>query len=408
MTLLPRLAPSTPIDPLPGALPRGVPPGIQALGRVGSCLSDELMRPRRAGGGDVVSVSGSPRRAPPPHVLEAARGALGETGYAPGRGMPRLQQAIAQRVHARSTVFIDPETQVVVTNGAMQALHVIMTALLAPGDEVVIPAPCFSYDGLVQLAGARPVHVPMSAGDGHAWDFDRLEAAIGPRTKLLVVNTPVNPTGHVLAREDLLRIGAIAHAHDLLVVADEAYDRLVYDGRRHVSLLGIAGMAERTLLVQSATKSFAMGAWRMGWIVAPPAYTTIFAKMIEWMMLAANHVAQAAVTAALTGPQDWLADLAAEFQDRRDLAVECAGRIDGLSFAVPRGGPFLLPDVSALGVSGDAFAERLITEHGLRVSGGSSYHAPDCIRVPFGGTREAIEETFRRIELAAQDLRRRA
>ena len=165
------------------------------------------------------------------------------------------------------------------------------------------------------------------------------------------------------------------------------------------------GMAERTLLVQSATKSFAMGAWRVGWIVASPVFTTVFARMIECMMLAVNHVAQAAVAAAIRGPQDWLQDLAAEFQGNRDLAVRLLGEVDGVSFVVPQGGPFLLPDVSGLGVAGDAFCERLIIEHGLRVNGGSYYNSPECIRIPFGGTHAAIEESFRRIQTAVEKLK---
>jgi aspartate/methionine/tyrosine aminotransferase len=367
-----------------------------------------MARPRKLSGLDIVPLSGSPRRPPPPHVLAAAEVAMRDTGYAPGRGVQGLRQAIAARVDAHTGVRPDPETQVVVTNGAMQALHVIMSALLAPGDEVIIPSPCFSYDGLVKLAGAQPVYVPMRVDAQYAWDFDRVKAAITPRTKLLIINTPMNPTGRVLSRADLIQLADIAHTHNLLVVSDEAYERLVYDDHEHLSIYGLDGMAERTLLVQSATKTFAMGAWRVGWVVAPPAFTTIFAKMVEWMVLAVNHVAQAATAAALSGPEDWLQDLAAEFQSNRDVSVDLLRSIEGVTFVVPQGGPFLLPDVSALGVGGDEFAETLITEHGLRVSGGSYYNAPDCIRIPFGGTHEAIEETFARIQAAVRSLPGRA
>lgn len=377
---------------------------IEGLGRVGSCAADEMAQPRKRRGGDTVSLSGSPRRPPPPHVIEAAQAAMGETGYAPGRGVPALRQAIAARVRNDTGVLIDAATQVVVTNGAMQALHVIMMGLLTAGDEVIVPTPCFSYDGLVRLAGATPVYVHMQMNDDYAWDMERIRAAITPRTRLLIVNTPMNPSGHVLSSEELHSLAEIARAHDLLLIADEAYDRLVYDGLRHRSIFGVEGMAERTVLVQSATKSFAMGAWRVGWIVAPPVLTTVFARMIEWMMLAVNHVAQAAAAAALAGPQDWLDDLAAEFQHNRDIAVAGLRRIAGISFVVPQGGPFLLPKVSALGVGGDDFAATLITEHGLRVSGGSCYQAPDCIRFPFGGTHAAIEEACRRIQLAIDSL----
>jgi aspartate/methionine/tyrosine aminotransferase len=375
------------------------------LGRVGSCASDELAIPRQRAGKDFVPISGSPRIEPPQHVLEAAMGAMKATGYAPRRGAPALQKAVADRIERKTGVVVDPETQVVVSNGAMQALHIIMTAMLEPGDEVIIPIPSFSYEGLVQLAGGTPVPVEMPAEDDYAWDFDRLEAAVTPRSRMIIVNTPVNPTGRVLTRDELARLVRFAEAHDLLIVADEAYDRLIYDHNEHVCPYGIEGAAERTILVQSATKTFAMGAWRVGWIVSTPEYTNAFARMIEWMMLACGQISQAAVAAAITGPRDWLASMASDFQANRDLAIEALSTFDGVSYVVPQGGPFLLPDVSSTGLSGDDFAELLIQEYGLRVSGGSYYGAPRSIRVPFGGTPEAVRTTFERIEDALRRVR---
>jgi aspartate/methionine/tyrosine aminotransferase len=388
--------------PAPEAI--GIPFSTLALERFGACEAEDLLRPRAQSGRDVVQLSGAPRLAPPEHVLVAAQAAMRETGYAHGRGLPVLRQAVARRVERNTGVAVDPDTQVVVTNGAMQALHVIMTALLGAGDEVIIPTPGFSYDGLVKLAGGCPVHVQMSLEDDWAWDMERIEAAVTPHTRLLMVNTPTNPTGRVLSVRETEQLAAIAQRHRLLVVVDEAYDRMVYDGREHHSIYSVPGMAERTLLVQSATKSFAMGAWRIGWLVAPPAFTEAFAKVVEWMMLAVNRVAQAAVEAALSGPQDWLADVGPHFQANRDLAVRLLRTVEGIRFSVPQGAPFLLPDVSALGVSGDEFAHTLITEHGVRITGGSYYHAPQCFRMPFGGTSDAIAECVRRVALAASAL----
>ncbi|WIH04879.1 aminotransferase class I/II-fold pyridoxal phosphate-dependent enzyme [Xanthomonas translucens pv. graminis] len=376
-----------------------------AIGRVGSCFADELSQQRKREGGDIVPLSGAPRRPPPAHVIEAAQRAMTETGYAQGRGILALRQALATKVAGETGIRVDAEQQIVVTNGAMQALHIIMTGLLAPDEEVIIPSPCYSYDGLVRLAGANPVIVPMRIEDDYAWDMERIRSAITAKTRLLVVNTPTNPTGRVLTMVELTELVRIAQEYDLLLLADEAYDRLVYDGRRHVSIYSIEGAAERTIVVQSATKSYAMGAWRIGWIVAPRTLTTVFARMIEWMMLAVNHIAQAAATAVISGPQDWLADLATEFQSNRDLSVGLLGTIEGISFVVPQGGPFLIPDVSRLGVSGDDFAETLIKAYGLRVSGGSHYHSPKSIRVPYGGTPAAIEETFHRMRHAVTALR---
>lgn len=377
---------------------------IQELGRIGSCASDEIAKPRRLSGGDIVPLSGSPRCSPPDHVVSAVHRMMSETGYAPGRGLPDLKEAVAQRIRRSTSTEVDPETQVVVVNGGMQALHVVMLSLIDAGDEVVIPTPCYSYDGLVRLASGNPVYVPMLSESGYSWDLDRIRAAISPRTKLLVVNTPVNPTGRVLNHDELVGLVEIANEHDLLILADEAYDRLVYDGRSHESIMSIESAAARTVLVQSATKSFSLGAWRLGWIVAPSSFVDIFAKTVEWTMIAVSRAGQAAAAAAITGPHEWLDEMVLDFQQNRDVCVKHLNEFSELSFVQPQGGPFVLPDVSALELSGDDFAKILITEHGLRVTGGSYYHAPDCIRIPFGGTQEALDETFRRMRVAIDAL----
>jgi len=227
---------------------------VQNLGRIGSCIADEMALPRKLRVEDTILISGAPRREPPEHVLEAAKSQLTATGYAPRRGMPKLQNAIAQRVERQTGQPVDASNQVVVMNGAMQALHIVMSSLLSNGDEVVIPTPSYSYDGLVRLAHGNPVYVPMSPHQDYKWDLDKIEAAITRKTKLLIVNTPVNPTGRVLSADELKHLVQIAQQHNLLIVADEAYDRLVYDDNQHVSIYGVEGAAERTLLVQSATK----------------------------------------------------------------------------------------------------------------------------------------------------------
>jgi aspartate/methionine/tyrosine aminotransferase len=307
-----------------------------------------------------------------------------------------LREGIAWRVGTECNVQIDPEREVLITNGGMNALHVIFLTILEPGDEVVVPSPCFFLEGLVHRLGAKLVFVPMAEEDGFAWDPDRIEDAITKHTKALFLNTPVNPTGRVLTLEELRQLGEIAEAHDICVLADESYDRLTYDGRRHVSMLALPAYRERTVLVRSFTKSYVMPAWRVGYIVAEAELTSSFLKMFEWINLCANHVGQAAAAAAITGPQEWLAEATWMLQANRDRAL--AG-IEGHPFSCgkPQGGPFLFPNVSSLGVDGETFASLLFQRLGVPAIPGAALQAPHHVRIPIGATSDIIDELVSRL-----------
>jgi aspartate/methionine/tyrosine aminotransferase len=376
----------------------------QDLSRVGSRAVDAQVDALRRQGHRVLPLKPHPERPIPPHVIEAAMAAVHERCSPPSRGLLRLREAIATRLQTEMAVTIDPEEHVLVTNGGMQALFVAFASLFDHGDEVLVPAPCFFLDGIAHLMGVRLRYVPMEETERYRWDHKRLETALTSRTRAIFVNTPVNPTGYVLTDGDLQRVARLASEHNLWVLADESYDRMVYDGRRHLSIFSLSEARPRTVLIRSCTKSYAMPAWRVGYLVAPSQAVAVMTKAFEWQCLYGNSVCQSAAAAALAGPQDWLADVPAEFQANRDTMCRAIAATEGLACVVPQGGPFVFINVSAVGVDGDFFARRLLYDYGVPGTPGSTMRARHHVRIAFGGEPATVEDAAHRISRAARDL----
>lgn len=382
------------------SLERWIPSIVQDLPRVASRAADEWTLSHKPEEGDMLALKPYAPLPLPEHIIRAAQEAAAHPYSAPGRGLLSLRRAISEQVAAECGTGIDPESEVLITNGGMNALHIVFLTMLEPGDEVIVPSPCFFLEGLVQRVGARLVFVPMEEQQDFRWDVDRIENAITPRSKFLLLNTPVNPTGHVLTREELEQIGRVADAHNICILSDESYDRLIYDGRKHLSPLAMPGGRERTVLIRSFTKSYVMPAWRVGYVVAQAGLTEMFFKMFEWTNLYVNHVCQAAATAAITGPQDWLAESASMLQASRDRMLTGIGGIEGVSCVAPEGGPFVFPNVSHLGVSGDSFAELLFRRFGIPAITGSAMQAPQNVRIPIGATGDTVDQVISRLHKA--------
>jgi aspartate/methionine/tyrosine aminotransferase len=323
----------------------------------------------------------------------------------PSRGLPALREAIAAHVAREGNLLLD-ETNVVVTNGAMQALNMVMRALLNPRDEVLLPAPCYFFDGVVRLAGGHPVLVPMEEQGGYAWDLDRIAAAITPRTKLLVISTPVNPTGYVPAPADMEALLALAARHNLLILSDESYNRLLYDGLSTASMAWLPGGQERTIIVQSMSKGFALHPWRVGYVVAPAALIPAFTKVLEWEVLQVNHICQAVALAALAGPQDWLAGVAAEFARLRDQLWPAVQATSALRCPRPQGGPFLFLSAPTTGWTSAQLSHWLLWEWGIPTTSGEYFHAPHHMRLAFGVSPAVLSELIGRLTAAADQLER--
>jgi aspartate aminotransferase/aminotransferase len=345
-----------------------------------------------------------PPLATPQHILRAAQDAAAHPLSAPARGLLSLREAICRRLAEECGASIDPGREVLITNGAMNALHVVFLGLLEPGDEVIVPAPCFFLEGLVERLGARLVFVSMQEERDFAWDLERIQRAISGRTKLLFLNTPVNPTGYILTQQEIEQLAHMAVVHGICILSDESYDRLAYDGRRHISPLTLADWRKHTVLVRSFTKSYVMPSWRVGYIVAEAGLTALFLKMFEWINLNANYVCQAAASAAMSGPQQWLSGASCMLQASRDRVLAGIQRLP-LKCVKPQGGPFIFPNVSQLGVQGDEFADLLLQKLGVSAVAGAAFQSPPHVRIPIGASSEIIDELVSRLQQAVEAVK---
>jgi N-succinyldiaminopimelate aminotransferase len=363
--------------------------------------------------GSVNLGQGFPDTDGPPVILDAAVAAVrgGANQYAPGPGVPALRQAIAGHQQRRYGIDLDPDRQVVVTTGCTEAIAGALLGLVDPGDEVVVLEPYYdSYTAMIEFAGGVRRPVTLRAPDFRL-DPAELEAAVSERTKLILLNTPHNPTGRVLDADELAAVARVAIAHDLLVVTDEVYEHLTFDGRPHVPISTLPGMAERTLTLSSAGKSWSVTGWKVGWATGPAELVAAVTAAKQWLTFTSGAPLQPAVAAALDAGDAFPSGLARDLQAQRDQLVTGL-REAGLTTYVPEGTYFATTDVSALGwASGGDFCRALPERAGVvAIPSEVFYDDPDApgsgrhlVRWAFCKKPEVIAEAVRR--LAAADLR---
>ncbi|HET7726303.1 MAG TPA: pyridoxal phosphate-dependent aminotransferase [Candidatus Limnocylindrales bacterium] len=353
---------------------------------------------------------GEPDFDTPAHVREAAKRALdeGATHYAPFPGIPALREAIAADVTMRKGFPADP-SQVFVTVGGKGVMLYAILGLVDPDDEVIVPDPGYPiYESLTRFVGATPVPIPIRMEREFRLDVDELASLITPRTRMLILNSPANPTGGVLTREDLTRIAELAVRHDLWVLADEIYGRILYDGAGHVSIASLPGMAERTIVLDGFSKTFAMTGWRLGYAVVPPSVIPTYSQLVINTISCAPTFVQVGAVAALTGPQDDVDAMVVEFRARRDLVVDGLNRIPGIRCARPVGAFYAFPSIAGTGLSGAELADRLLHEAGVCVLAGTAFGGvgTDHIRISYANSRENLTEALGRIERFVEGLGR--
>jgi aspartate/methionine/tyrosine aminotransferase len=354
-----------------------------------------------ATGVDVIHLEiGEPDFDTPVNVREAAKRALdaGWTHYGPALGLPALREAIAADLNARRGLAVDP-ANVVVTPGAKPIMHYAITALAGPGDEVIYPDPGFPiYESMAAFVGARPVPIALSEAHGFRLDVDELRSLVTDRTRLIVFNSPANPTGGVLSRADLEAIADIAIAHDIPVLADEIYGRIVYEGE-HISIASLPGMAERTILLDGFSKTFAMTGWRLGFAAVPPALVPAFSRLIINSVSCTSAFSQIAAVEALTGPQDAVDAMVEEFRARRSLIVDGLNSLPGVRCLLPSGAFYAFPNVSGTGMTGTEFADRMLYEAGVSVLGGSAFGrvGVDHVRVSYANSQANLRRALDRM-----------
>lgn len=304
--------------------------------------------------------SGTPDFVPPPSVFEAMQEAISSkrVQYTSWTGIPELRKAIAAKLKSENNIEYDPDTEIIVTSGAQEALMVTLMTLLDPGDNALTPSPHYDeYTRDTQILGGQLIPVATKPETNFTVDVADLEAAITPRTKALVIVSPNNPTGTVLSEQRLREIGDLAQKHDLVVVSDEIYEHYVFDGNKHTSMASLAGMRERTITMNSFSKSFGMTGLRLGYIAAPAALIESMLPFHHAMMICANVVTQYGGLAAISQSRDWFKDVLKEYDRRRHAWMALLDEI-GIGYSKPQGAYYVFIDIRSTGMTSAAFVKR--------------------------------------------------
>ncbi len=356
--------------------------------------AEERRRGALPPGIEPVPLHGTGAPALPDHVVDAVAAVLARPMQTPPvNGLGSLRQALAVELERTTTRSVDPESQILVTNGAMQALGVCFRTLLEPGDEVVVPAPTFFFGGPIRTAGGIPVYVSCSEEDGWGWDPGAIEEAIGSRTKALLLCNPGNPTGYAPSPEDVAAVVYVAERHGLAIVTDEAYEASLWDGAPFTSAFGLG---DEVIVIRSLGKSLSMPQLRLGLLAGPAEWVARCTRTFEWDCLRVSVASQEAARSALEGPRGWLERIRAATEVDRAVAIAAVAETPGLTAATPFAAPFLF-----VGSPGEGLAQQLEAV-GLPVVDGAAFEGPGYARLPFGGAAEAGDSLRQALDRWAQ------
>ena len=392
----------------PATAPSSLPPeGSQLFLRRAPRIVEEDVSYRTkmleiaAGLPDVIAIGrGDPDFHTPRHIVEAAKKALDDNQhhYTHPAGLPALREAIAD--HLKADYGLNYETdEIIVTAGVQESIMLCMLGLVSEGDEVLITSPRFtSYDMAVHMCGGTAVPVPTFEADDFALMPKEIEARIGPRSKILVLVSPNNPTGAVTPPSVIRQIAALAIKHDLIVISDEIYAKLIYDGAEHLSIGTLAGMKERTITLNGFSKSHAMTGWRIGYLAAPGDFARLMTEPRHTLSINTNTPSQFAAVAALTGPQQPILDMLGEYAERRDYLMKAIADL-GLSYGFPGGAFYLYTNVASTGEPAPAFCERLLRDGRVFVLPGRLFgdEADEHIRFSFLQPLPRLQEGVSRL-----------
>ena len=382
--------------------------------RLGTESAFEVLARARAlerAGREIVHLEiGEPDFDTPAHIKEAAKQALdaGATHYGPSAGLPELREAIAKHVAETRGVPVSPE-EVVVTPGAKPIMFFTILALVGEGDEVIYPNPGFPiYESVINFVGGVPVPIPLREESGFGFDLPLFEQRVSSRTRLIIINSPENPTGGVLDRRQIERIAAIAAARRIPVLSDEIYRQFLYEGE-FVSMMGMPGMREHTILLDGFSKSYAMTGWRLGYGVMPPPLAEHVARLMVNSASCTASFVQLAGIAALQGDQTPVARMVAEFKRRRDLLVEGLNRLPGVRCARPGGAFYVFPNITGTGRPSGEVAERILNEAGVAVLSGTAFgaHGEGYLRLSYANSEANLRLAIERMRPVFESLAKR-
>lgn len=361
-------------------------------------------RKLKASGRDVVDLSGGDPDFPTaPHITQAAIEALqnGFTHYTSSQGIPELLQAISQKLENENGVSYNPKTEIIVMPGAKQALYIAVQSIVNPGDEVILFDPAWvSYAPCVELAGGVPIYVTMNMHTGNSELHQSIKAAITSRTRLVIINSPNNPTGQVWTKEQLQILAEFAEHKNIYVLSDEIYEKIIFDDLKHHSIASLPGMSKRTMVLNGLSKSHAMTGWRLGYIAAPEAISKEMLKIHQHSSTCAPSFVQKGAVAAFTGPQDYTNHMVARYKVRRDALVSRLNSIAGIHCEFPQGAFYAFPNIAGTGLSDMEFTDRLLEIEAVAVTPGIAFGNAGAghIRLSFANSDEMLSEGADRIK----------
>jgi aminotransferase len=347
---------------------------------------------------------GEPDFTTPKHIVEAAIAAArdGFTHYTEVDGTSELRQAVAEKLRNENAIDVDPKTEITITSGSQEAMLITALGFLNRGDEALILDPYYpAYFEDTLIAEATPVTVPLDGGRNYGVEVEALEERITEKTKIIWMCNPSNPTGRVFSKKDLENIAEVAQEHDLIVFADEIYEKLVYDSANHVSIGSLPGMEDRTITVNGFSKAYAMTGWRIGYVVAEKKLSATLRKLHYYAVLCPNAISQKAAIAALTGPQDCVQEMLREYDRRRRLMIDEIDLIKSVPYPMPKGAFYIFPNFSAFEKSDETLAQRLLKEAGVVTVPGSSFGASGegHLRISYSISYEQVREGMERIRM---------
>lgn len=344
---------------------------------------------------------GQPDFDTPEHIVEAAKIALddGYTRYPPAKGFEDLRVAIANKLKTKNKIIADPGSEIFVSSGAMHAIFNSVLQMVEPGDEVIVVDPGFDYYSQIKLFGGKPVTVTAHEGNGYKVKPDDIRNAVSSKTKLLILNSPGNPTGVLLDRQTIQEIANIAIEYDFYVLSDEPYEDIIFDGE-HVSIGSLDGMKDRTISVFTFSKSYAMTGWRVGYVTAPKIFIDEMEKLMEHMLSGVAAVSQRAALAALEGSQKCVQEMCRKYKDRRDIVCSALDEVDGISYVLPDSSFYVFPNISEICNDSWAFSKYLIAEHKLGTIPGRVFGAmgEGHLRISFAANEATLKEGLSRLK----------
>jgi len=359
---------------------------------------------------DIISLNvGEPDFTPPKHVLDAGWQAAreGKTHYTPTNGVPELREALTHKIYRDYGLSYDPDSEILITVGGTEAIFLALLGLVNPGDEVLIPDPGFvCYEPGVLLAGGVPVHIPLLEEREFKPSVDDVTSLITDKSRVIILNYPNNPTGAVLSHDEISSLVKIAVERDMIVISDEVYEKIIYDAAKHYCLATFKGMQERTLVINSFSKTYAMTGLRIGYVYGPKDLVSPLWLVHQYAVACANSLTQYVALAALSGPQDFVKNMVQEFDRRRRLVHKKLDEIKGFKCALPKGAFYVFPNVRSFGSSSEELTEFLVREAHVTTVSGSAFgnYGEGYIRISYATAYEQLEEALTRIEKAVKKL----